>query len=201
MIFLPYLFQLSFMETKKAFPDCQGTPFDAARLCAVRRAQSDAEAEPLQVAGVFRTDYTETAAVFAFEKDEAAVDVRRQFFAAARTDDVAASRHIVNAVQRFEQDALFLNEILSVVRVQRFEFRLIEPHKLFDAFAPPDIAELEAIRRAVNFFESGVTKPAKRIYEAIRRSADDAGRFDSDAAARETEEPRFFMTAALADNG
>lgn len=174
---------------------------DATHLCAVRRAQSDAEAEPLQVAGVFRTDYTETAAVFAFEQDEAAMDVRRQFFAAARTDDVAASRHIVNAVQRFEQDALFLDEILSVVRVQRFKFRLIEPHELFDAFAPSDIAELEVIRRAVNLFETGVTKPAKRIYEAILRTADDAGRFDGDAAARETKEPRFFMAAAFANNG
>ena len=170
-------------------------------LRAVRRAKADAKTKPLQVAGVFRANHAEAAAVFAFEKNEAAVDVRRQFFAAARADDVADSRHIVDAVQRFEQDSLFLNKIFSVVRVQSFEFRLIETHEFFDAFAPPDVAKFEAICRAVNLFEAEATETAKRVHKAIFCAADDAGHIDGDSPAWETKEPRLFMAAAFTDNG
>ena len=169
-------------------------------LSAAWRSQADAESQLFQVTRIFRAQYAGAAAMFALQHDIATADVRRQVLAAAGTDDVADPRHVVDAVQRFQQDALFFDEILAVVGMKRLEFLLIEAHQFFDASAPPDVAQLEPIRRAVDFLKADMTKTTQCVHETVLGAADDANRLDGDAAMRETDEPRLFMTAAFADD-
>ena len=87
--------------------------------------------------------------------------------AAARTLQAPASRDIVHAVHRRQQQLLLLDEMLPVIRMQRLELRLVKSQKLFNPAAAAEIAELKVILAAINLFQPQPMQPAQRIPGAV----------------------------------
>ena len=95
--------------------------------------------------------------------------------AAARTLQAPASRDIVHAVHRRQQQLLLLDEMLPVIRMQRLELRLVKSQKLFNPAAAAEIAELKVILAAINLFQPQPMQPAQRIPAYMHSIAYDTG--------------------------